>query len=204
MALMKNCLASTRAGVVAMMVAISGCSVAQPPIEHTPNIVASPRTRRVGNQCRSRACRRPGNSRLRLDRQRYRGFARSCCQARCLRSMTLANASPLSHPVRRPGRPAAPRNCAGAIQSAAVSGVGGAALGAAAGAVALAGAAGNARQLLALRIARRRRANRDRVRRCMGRFPRYRKRSKQGRSASQCNRSRQSHSSPKKSARTSP
>ena len=47
MTLMKNRLASTRAGIIAMMVAIAGCAVARAPIAHTPNVVATPEQGRV-------------------------------------------------------------------------------------------------------------------------------------------------------------
>src|ERR1700680_2996557 len=45
--LMKNRLASTRAGVAAMIVSIAGCAVAPAPIAHTPNVVATPEQGRV-------------------------------------------------------------------------------------------------------------------------------------------------------------
>src|SRR5579862_4299770 len=40
--LMKNRFALKRAGVLAMTVAIAGCGVAQAPVAHTPNVVATP------------------------------------------------------------------------------------------------------------------------------------------------------------------
>ncbi|HWJ41170.1 MAG TPA: hypothetical protein VNT29_08555 [Candidatus Limnocylindrales bacterium] len=43
MTLMKNRFAALRAGVVAMIVAAAGCAVAPAPIAHTPNFVATPR-----------------------------------------------------------------------------------------------------------------------------------------------------------------
>ena len=43
MTLMKNRFAALRAGVVAMVVAVAGCAVAPAPIAHTPNVVATPR-----------------------------------------------------------------------------------------------------------------------------------------------------------------
>ena len=43
MTLMKNRFAALRAGVVAMVVAAAGCAVAPAPIAHTPNVVATPR-----------------------------------------------------------------------------------------------------------------------------------------------------------------
>ena len=43
MTLIKNRFAALRAGVVAMVVAVAGCAVAPAPIAHTPNVVATPR-----------------------------------------------------------------------------------------------------------------------------------------------------------------
>src|SRR5208337_1137147 len=115
-----------RAGAIAAAIAISGCAVAPPPIAHTPNVVATPQRGQL---------------------------AVSVAAAPTVGEVTpvyvsIANGNDAGERVAPlpPGEAARQAGSAkeleGAMQSAAVSGVGGAAVGAAAGAVA--GAAGSA------------------------------------------------------------
>jgi len=126
---------------LAAAIAISGCGVAQPPIQHTPNVVASPRQGELAVSVAAA----PAVGQV---TPVYISVANGTDASRAVvpsQVFALNDAGERVAPLP-PGEAARQAGSAkelrSAIQSAAVSGVGGAALGAAAGAVA--GAAGNA------------------------------------------------------------
>jgi hypothetical protein len=130
-----------RVTALAATIAISNCSVAQPPIAHTPNVVASPRQGELAVSVAAA----PAVGQV---TPVYVSVANGTDASRAIvpsQVFALNDAGERVAPLP-PGEAARQAGSAkelrGAIQSAAVSGVGGAALGAAAGAVA--GAAGNA------------------------------------------------------------
>jgi hypothetical protein len=130
-----------RITALAATIAISSCSVAPPPIEHTQNIVASPRQGELAVSVAAA----PAVGQV---TPVYVSIANGTEASRAVvpsQVFALNDAGERVAPIP-PGEAARQAGSAkelrGAIQSAAVSGVGGAALGAAAGA--LAGAAGSA------------------------------------------------------------
>jgi hypothetical protein len=130
-----------RVTALAATIAISNCSVAQPPIAHTPNVVATPQQGQLAVSVASA----PTVGQV---TPVYVSIANGTDSSRAVvpsQVFALNDAGERVAPLA-PGEAARQAGSAkelrGAIQSAAVSGVGGAALGAAAGAVA--GAAGNA------------------------------------------------------------
>lgn len=129
-----------RAGAIAAVVAITGCAVAPPPIAHTPNVVATPQQ---GELAVSVAAAPTVGEVTPV----YVSVANGTDAPRTVvpsQVFALNDAGERVAPLP-PGEAARQAGSAkeleGAIQSAAVSGIGGAAVGAAAGAVA--GAAGS-------------------------------------------------------------
>jgi hypothetical protein len=133
--MMENRSASMRAGVVAMVVAISGCAVAPAPIAHTPNIVATPEQ----GQLAVSVAAAPTVGQV---TPVYVSIANGTDDPRSVipsQIFALNDAgervAPL--PAGEAARQAGGANeLEGAVKSAAISGVGGAAVGAAAGAIA--------------------------------------------------------------------
>ncbi len=130
-----------RAGALAAAIAISGCAVAPPPIAHTPNVVATPRQGEVAVSVAAA----PTVGEV---TPVYVSIANGTDSPRSVvpsQVFALNDAGERVAPLQ-PGEAARQAGSAkeleGAIKSAAVSGIGGAAVGAAAGAIA--GAAGNA------------------------------------------------------------
>jgi len=130
-----------RAGGLAVAIAISGCAVAPPPIAHTPNVVATPQQGQLAVSIAAA----PTVGQV---TPVYVSIANGTDAPRAVvpsQVFALNDAGERVAPLP-PGEAARQAGSAkeleGAIQSAAVSGVGGAAVGAAAGAVA--GAAGRA------------------------------------------------------------
>jgi hypothetical protein len=130
-----------RAGAIVAAIAISGCAVAPPPIAHTPNVVATPLQGQVAVSVASA----PTVGEV---TPVYVSIANGTDAPRSIvpsQVFALNDAGERVAPLP-PGEAARQAGSAkeleGAIKSAAVAGVGGAAVGAAAGA--LAGAAGNA------------------------------------------------------------
>ncbi len=130
-----------RAGAIAAAIAISGCAVAPPPIAHTPNIVATPQQGQLAVSVAAAPT-------VGAVTPVYVSIANGTDAPRAVvpsQVFALNDAGervaplPAGEAARQAG---SARELEGAIQSAAVSGVGGAAVGAAAGAVA--GAAGSA------------------------------------------------------------
>jgi hypothetical protein len=122
-----------RAGAIAVAIAISGCAVAPPPIAHTPNVVATPQQGEVS---------------VGEVTPLYVSVANGTDASRSIvpsQVFALNEAGERVAPLA-PGEAARQAGSAkeleGAVKSATVSGIGGAAVGAAAGAIA--GAAGNA------------------------------------------------------------
>jgi hypothetical protein len=137
--LMKNRFAALRAGVVAMVVAVAGCAVAPAPIAHTPNVVATPRQ---GELAVSVAAAPTVGEVTPV----YVSVANGTDAPRSVipsQIFALNDAGERVAPLP-PGEAARQAGGAneleGAVKSAAISGVGGAAVGAGAGAIA--GAAG--------------------------------------------------------------
>jgi hypothetical protein len=133
--LMKNRLASTRAGVIAMIVAIAGCATAPAPIAHTPNVVATPEQ----GQLAVSVAAAPTVGEV---TPVYVSVANGTDAPRSVipsQIFALNNAGERVAPLP-PGEAARQAGGAneleGAVKSAAISGVGGAAVGAGAGAVA--------------------------------------------------------------------
>ena len=132
-----------RAGVVAAAIALFGCAVAPPPIAHTPNVVATPQPGRLTVSVAAAPA-------VGAVTPVYVSIANGTDAPRAIvpsQVFALNDAGERVAPLP-PGEAARQAGSAkeleGAIQSAAVSGVGGAAVGAAAGAVAgAAGSAGN-------------------------------------------------------------
>ncbi len=132
-----------RAGVVAAAIAISGCAVAPPPIAHTPNVVATPQPGRLAVSVAAAPA-------VGAVTPVYVSIANGTDAPRAIvpsQVFALNDAGERVAPLP-PGEAARQAGSAkeleGAIQSAAVIGIGGAAVGAAAGAVAgAAGSAGN-------------------------------------------------------------
>ena len=129
-----------RAGAIAAAIAISGCAVAPPPIAHTPNVVATPQQ----GQLAVSVAAAPTVGEV---TPVYVSIANGTDAPRAVvpsQVFALNGAGERVAPLP-PGEAARQAGSAkeleGAIQSAAVSGIGGAAVGAAAGAVA--GAAGS-------------------------------------------------------------
>ena len=130
-----------RAGTIAAAIAISGCAVAPPPIAHTPNIVATPQQGQLAVSVAAAPT-------VGAVTPVYVSIANGTDAPRAVvpsQVFALNDAGERVAPLP-PGEAArqagSARELEGAIQSAAVSGIGGAAVGAAAGAVA--GAAGSA------------------------------------------------------------
>ncbi len=130
-----------RVGAIAVAIAISGCAVAPPPIAHTPNVVATPQQ----GQLAVSVAAAPTVGQV---TPVYVSIANGTDAPRAVvpsQVFALNDAGervaplPPSEAARQAG---SAKELEGAIQSAAVSGIGGAAVGAAAGAVA--GAAGRA------------------------------------------------------------
>jgi hypothetical protein len=137
--LMKNRFAALRAGVVAMIVATAGCAVAPAPIAHTPNIVATPQQ----GQLAVSVAAAPTVGEV---TPVYVSIANGTDSPRSVipsQIFALNDAGERVAPLP-PGEAARQAGGAneleGAVKSAAISGVGGAAVGAGAGAIA--GAAG--------------------------------------------------------------
>src|SRR5208337_3618483 len=140
-AMTRSLAAGLRAGVVALAVAISGCAVAPAPIAHTANVVATPQQ----GQLAVSVAAAPTVGEV---TPVYVSIANGTDAPRAVvpsQVFALNDAGERVAPLP-PGEAARQAGSAkeleGAMQSAAVSGVGGAAVGAAAGAVA--GAAGSA------------------------------------------------------------
>lgn len=128
-------------GAIAAAIAISGCGVAQAPIAHTPNVVATPEQ----GQLAVSVAAAPTVGEV---TPVYVSIANGTDDTRAVVPSqvfavndTGGRIAPLP-PGEAARQAGSAKELSGAVQSAAVSGVGGAALGAAAGAVA--GAAGNA------------------------------------------------------------
>jgi len=142
-AMTRSLAAGLRAGVVALAVAISGCAVAPAPIAHTANVVATPQQ----GQLAVSVAAAPTVGEV---TPVYVSIANGTDAPRAVvpsQVFALNDAGERVAPLP-PGEAARQAGSAkelqGAIQSAAVSGVGGAAVGAAAGAIAgTAGSAGN-------------------------------------------------------------
>jgi len=137
--LMKNRFAALRAGAVVMIVAVAGCAVAPAPIAHTPNVVATPRQ---GELAVSVAAAPTVGQVTPV----YVSVANGTDAPRSVipsQIFALNDAGERVAPLP-PGEAARQAGGAneleGAVKSAAISGVGGAAVGAGAGAIA--GAAG--------------------------------------------------------------
>ncbi len=132
-----------RAGAVAAALALFGCAVAPPPIAHTPNVVATPQPGRLAVSVAAAPA-------VGAVTPVYVSIANGTDAPRAIvpsQVFALNDAGERVAPLP-PGEAARQAGSAkeleGAIQSAAVSGIGGAAVGAAAGAVAgAAGSAGN-------------------------------------------------------------
>jgi len=140
-AMTRSLAAGLRAGVVALAVAISGCAVAPAPIAHTANVVATPQQ----GQLAVSVAAAPTVGEV---TPVYVSIANGTDAPRAVvpsQVFALNDAGERVAPLP-PGEAARQAGSAkeleGAVKSAAVSGVGGAAVGAAAGAIA--GAAGNA------------------------------------------------------------
>jgi hypothetical protein len=130
-----------RAGAIAAVIAVSGCAVAPAPIAHTPNVVATPRQGEVAVSVAAA----PTVGQV---TPLYVSVANGTDAPRSVvpsQIFALNDAGERVAPLP-PGEAArqagGSKELEGAVKSAAVSGVGGAAVGAAAGAIA--GAAGNA------------------------------------------------------------
>jgi hypothetical protein len=130
-----------RAGAIAMTIAISGCAIASPPIAHTPNVVATPLQGEVSVSVAAA----PSVGEV---TPLYVSVANGTDASRSIvpsQVFALNEAGERVAPLA-PGEAARQAGSAkeleGAVKSATVSGIGGAALGAAAGAIA--GAAGHA------------------------------------------------------------
>jgi hypothetical protein len=130
-----------RAGAIAAVIAVSGCAVAPAPIAHTPNVVATPRQGEVAVSVAAA----PTVGEV---TPVYVSVANGTDAPRSVipsQIFALNDAGERVAPLP-PGEAArqagGSKELEGAVKSAAVSGVGGAAVGAAAGAIA--GAAGNA------------------------------------------------------------
>jgi hypothetical protein len=128
-------------GVIAAAVAISGCGVAQAPIAHTPNVVATPEQGQLAVSVA--AAPTVGDvTPVYVSIANGTDDTRSVVPSQVFAvNDTGGRTAPLP-PGEAARQAGSAKELSGAVQSAAVSGVGGAALGAAAGAVA--GAAGNA------------------------------------------------------------
>jgi hypothetical protein len=130
-----------RVGAIAAVIAVSGCGIARAPIAHTPNVVATPRQGEVAVSVAAA----PTVGEV---TPVYVSVANGTDAPRAVipsQIFALNDAGERVAPLP-PGEAArqagGSRELEGAVKSAAVSGVGGAALGAAAGSIA--GAAGNA------------------------------------------------------------
>src|SRR5208282_6173069 len=130
-----------RAGAIAAAIALSGCGIAPAPIEHTPNVVATPQQGRLAVSVAAA----PTVGQV---TPVYVSIANGTDAPRAVvpsQVFALNDAGERVAPLP-PGEAARQAGSAkelqGAMQSAAVSGVGGAAVGAATGAIA--GAAGSA------------------------------------------------------------
>jgi hypothetical protein len=141
LAMPRSRIGEIRAGAVAAAIAISGCAVAPAPIAHTPNVVATPQQ----GQLAVSVAAAPTVGEV---TPVYVSVANGTDSPRAVvpsQVFALNDAGERVAPLP-PGEAARQagggKELQGAIESAAVSGVGGAAVGAAAGAVA--GAAGNA------------------------------------------------------------
>jgi hypothetical protein len=128
-------------GAIAAAIAISGCGVAQAPIAHTPNVVATPEQGQLAVSVA--AAPTVGEvTPVYVSIANGTDDTRSVVPSQVFAvSDTGGRTAPLP-PGEAARQAGSAKELSGAVQSAAVSGVGGAALGAAAGAIA--GAAGNA------------------------------------------------------------
>lgn len=140
-ALTKNPFAAVRVGAIAAMVAVAGCATAPAPIAHTPNVVATPQQGRVAVSVSAA----PTVGEV---TPVYVSVANGTSDPRSViptQIFALNEAGERVAPLP-PGEAARQAGGAneleGAVKSAAISGVGGAAVGAGAGAIA--GAAGHA------------------------------------------------------------
>jgi len=130
-----------RTGAIAIVIAISGCGIAQPPIAHTPNVVATPQQGQLAVSVA--AAPTVGEvTPVYVSVANGTDDTRSVVPSQVFAvNDTGERVAPLA-PGEAARQAGSAKELSGAVQSGAVSGVGGAALGAAAGAIA--GAAGNA------------------------------------------------------------
>jgi hypothetical protein len=140
-ALTKNRFAAVQAGVIATIVAISGCATAPAPIAHTPNVVATPQPGRVAVSV-SAAPTVGEVTPVYVSVANGTSDPRSVIPSQIF-ALNEAGERVAPLPPGEAARQAGGANeLEGAVKSAAISGVGGAAVGAGAGAIA--GAAGHA------------------------------------------------------------
>jgi hypothetical protein len=137
--LIKNRFAALRAGVIAMVVATAGCAVAPAPIAHTPNVVATPQQGQLAVSVA--AAPTVGEvTPVYVSIANGTDAPRSVIPSQIF-ALNDAGERVAPLPAGEAARQAGGANeLEGAVKSAAISGVGGAALGAGAGAIA--GAAG--------------------------------------------------------------
>jgi hypothetical protein len=139
--LINNRFAALQAGVIAAMVAISGCATAPAPIAHTPNVVATPQQGRVAVSV-SAAPTVGEVTPVYVSVANGTNDSRSVIPSQIF-ALNEAGERVAPLPPGEAARQAGGANeLEGAVKSAAISGVGGAAVGAGAGAIA--GAAGHA------------------------------------------------------------
>lgn len=141
MVLIKDRFAALPAGALAVMVAISGCASAPAPIAHTPNVVATPQQGRVAVSV-SAAPTVGEVTPVYVSVANGTSDTRSVIPSQIF-ALNQAGERVAPLPPGEAARQAGGANeLEGAVKSAAISGVGGAAVGAGAGAIA--GAAGHA------------------------------------------------------------